>query len=99
MEDWGRTPEGKADTKQDSKSCTFILLTNTKKTTNNNVLIEKIVRILGSETRGWEGRGVGVGDTKQESKSGAIAIEAAVTRADVRSPPPPAGSLIKEGRL
>ena len=27
-----------------------------------------------------------MGDTKQESKSGAIAIEAAVTGADVRSP-------------
>ena len=27
-----------------------------------------------------------MGDTKQESKSGAIAIEAAATRADVRSP-------------
>ena len=40
-----------------------------------------------------------LGDTKQESKSGAIAIEAAVTGADVRSPPPPAGSLIKEGPL
>ena len=44
------------------------------------------------------GQGSGSG-RHQESKSGAIAIEAAVTRADVRSPPPPAGSLIKEGPL
>ena len=65
MKDWGSTPEGQADTKPESKSCTLVLLTNTKKTTINNVLIEKIGRILGSETRGWEGRGVGVGDTKR----------------------------------
>ena len=44
------------------------------------------------------GQGSGSG-RHRESKSGAIAMEAAVTRADVRSPPPPAGSLIKEGQL
>ena len=45
------------------------------------------------------GQGSGSG-RHRESKSGAIAIEAAVTRAAyVRSPPPPAGSLIKEGPL
>ena len=40
------------------------------------------------------GQGSGSGSGRhRESKSGAIAIEAAVTGgADVRSPPPPAGS-------
>ena len=44
------------------------------------------------------GQGSGSG-RHRESKSGAIAMEAAVTRADVRSPPPPAGSLIKGDAL